>query len=326
MKISTLLTAVIITAITSTSAGELRPRRIFRPASDPATPAAGQAMEVDAAEVFRCGDQCHLITGHEATIQGAVSEAMAPPANDGDKFYVSIVRQPNDPACERLLDDWATDSNLRSLAMPGDLRSWSHCTVYTAGDESQDWRFSAIEITGYPTVLITPPRSGIYGDAATVIYQADGYDGDGRAMAADMSAAIRRYVGLYAAHQGLQAEAEAPPPPWDTPAEDGERRRPQLERIPRIPPAERPGFRLIPWSLIFTGLTGFSLPVLVGAGIWLLARIRAARKAAGSEMILSDDQMARLVALLETIGADEDENKPERRPPGRPRKKRRATS
>ena len=281
MKNNTLLVAVIITLITTTAAAELRPRRIFRPAADAATPAAGQVMEVDAAEVFRCGDQCHLITGHEATIQGVVSEAMAPPANDADKFYVSIIRQPNDPACERLLDDWVTDPSLRSLAIPGDLRSWSHCTVYTAGDESQDWRFSDIQISGYPTVLITPPRSGIYGDAATVIYQADGYDGNGQAMAEDMSSAIRRYVGMYAAHQGLQAEAEASPPPWDTPAEDGERRRPQLERIPRIPPAERPGLRLIPWSLIFTGLTGFSLPVLVGAGSWSLRELRAARKAAG---------------------------------------------
>jgi len=275
-------------------------------------------MEVDQAEIRRCGDMVELVAGRESTAAGAVSEAMAPPADDADKFFISIIRAAADDVSDQLLEDWDRSPWLRSLAIPHDLASWSHCTVFTAGDQSQDWRWSDIDLEGLPTILVTPPRSGIYGDPSTVIYQSDGYDGDSRQLATDISDTIKTYVENHARSQGLEATS---PPPWDVPAEDGARREPHRERIPRIPPLERPGIRL-PWSLLFSGLTGLSLPLVVAAVIWVLHAVRKHRKAAGKPQILTDAQMEKLVDLLSTIADDEEEEElPERATRKKPRKK-----
>jgi len=279
-------------------------------AGRPRRPAAAAPMEVDAAEVKRCGDQCEFVNGHTAaaTPAATVSQAMAPPGDDSDKFFVSIIQQPGDAVSQQLLDDWQRSQWLQAVGVPGGLDSWSHCTIYAAGDNSQDWRWADISFEGLPSVVITAPRSGVYGDAASVVYQSDGYDGDARGLAEAMTSAIRQYVAVFADRVQAAEPTATAPPPWETEEDATPRTRPLVDRVPRIPPAERPLLRVIPWGLLVSGLAGgVTLPLIVGAIIFALRRVRSYRVAAGINTILTDDQMARLIDLLNTIGVDEAE-------------------
>ena len=80
--------------------------------------------------------------------------------------------------CEKLKRDWATNEWLLALANPSDSkRSWAHYNFYDKDDKSPKSRWEKVKITAYPTIIIQPPRSEIYGDPATVVFQKV-YQGD----------------------------------------------------------------------------------------------------------------------------------------------------
>ena len=140
-----------------------------------------RAADVDRAEIMRLGDTVQHVTADTYGNTGIdlFVEAMRPPADDSDKWFITVIGSQNCPPCARLKSDWRTNSSLLALADPDDPhQSWAHWHYYDTSDQSQMWRFAKIKLGDYPTVLVQPPRSGRYGRASTVIYHSQGYDGD----------------------------------------------------------------------------------------------------------------------------------------------------
>jgi hypothetical protein len=69
-----------------------------------------------------------------------------------------------------LLKEWETNDWLLSIADPNNAKkSWAHFSVYDKSDRSQEFRFKALKVTTYPTVVVQPPRTGKYGEPKTGI-------------------------------------------------------------------------------------------------------------------------------------------------------------
>ncbi len=175
--------------------------------------------EVDQAEVRRLGNLVHQMgVGPQSDGVAAFLEAMGPPANDADKWFISLLSTRGCVPCIQLKQAFGTDPWLKSLADPNDpKKSWSHFNVYDAQDRSQAFRFEKLKIEAYPTILVQPPRSKKYGEPATVVFQGT-YGGDPKKLATDITAAVRRYLAKLS-----ESRADAPvvvdkgvgaEPPW----------------------------------------------------------------------------------------------------------------
>ena len=173
------------------------------------------APEVDQDEVLRLGNIVQRIGGHQDEEVDGFVQVMALPADDIDKWFISVVTMQGCAPCAKLKKDWATDPWLRALAKPDDPKtSWAHFNYYDKDDKSQQWRFEKLRITAYPTVLVQPPRSGKYGNPSTVVYQ-NTYGGDPQALATAMTTAIRRYVATLP--KQIQQRPDTRPPWQPTP-------------------------------------------------------------------------------------------------------------
>ena len=51
-------------------------------------------------------------------------------------------------------------------------------------------------------------------------------------------------------------------------------------------------------------LSGFSLPAIVALVVWVIYFIREKRKAAGQPLLLTDEQLAKLIEILNRLGND----------------------
>lgn len=270
--------------------------------------------EVDQAEVMRLGDTVQHVGEHasgEAAADAFIS-AMSPPESDADKWFISVVTEPECTACNELLREWDRNPWLQALADPSDpKRSWAHYNRYDKADESQAFRWKQIQITSYPTILVQPPLSGTYGDSSTVVYQGV-YSGDPQALARGISYAIRRYITrLQTVHEpaaeGLIGQSTSQPPwnPSTTRPITPPSRDPIFPRLdPTIPPpspAELPSVPF-PWTAVLTLLTaGFSIPAVCALVIWAVTVVRARRKETGKRLLLSDQAMQQLIDLLERL-------------------------
>ena len=136
--------------------------------------AKGQSIPVDSAEVLRLGDMVQHVDGNRygQKAEDEYVEALKPPASDADKWFISVITSRGCKGCVQLKEDFAKSPWLLALANPNDSKkSWAHYTVYDMADKSQSWRWENIKVTGYPTILVQPPRSGKYGDSSTVVFQ-----------------------------------------------------------------------------------------------------------------------------------------------------------
>jgi len=271
-----------------------------------ASVARADGSAVDQAEILRLGDMVQHIDGRHygQSDTDSIVEAMRPPEDDADKWFVSVVVTRNCAACRKLKTDWKACPSLLALADPGDSKgSWAHYHEFYRDDQSQAWRFENIKFTGYPTILVQPPRSKAYGDPSTVVYQAT-YDGDPRALATDMAAAIRQYV----AKVSDSVEGVGGPPPWLPAPKDDPDTSGRL--IPPLVPDEVAIQVEFPWKAILTLVTaGFSIPTAIGLVVWLLAYIRARRKAADKPLLLDDGTFQRLLDALEQFQASAEPKK-----------------
>jgi len=159
-------------------------------------PVAAQE-QVDQDEIRRLGNFVHetqLHIGPQAGEGDLFLEAMGPPASDADKWFISVISIRNCAGCQQLKQAWQTDPWLLALANPKHpQQSWSHYHLYNGEDRSQMWRFAKLKISAYPTIVVQPPLSGKYGDGGTVVYQGM-YGGDPKALAQEITTAIRQYV------------------------------------------------------------------------------------------------------------------------------------
>jgi hypothetical protein len=277
--------------------------------------------EVDQAEVLRLGDHVQYIDGsYRATAADTYIDAMAPPASDADKWFISVLSMKGCQPCERRKRDFATSPALLALADPNDpKKSWSHYNVYLREDKSQAFRFEKLTITGYPTIVVQPPRSGKFGDPTVVVFQ-DVYHGDADRLASDIAKAIRAYVGTLKPSRPTFERKDGAigvVPPWEPPPKVDPYVTPNVAPYytpdggPLVPPyvdQRRPIFDF-PWTAVLTLLvSGFSIPAIIALVIWLIYFIRERRKAAGQPLLLSDDQLAKLVDILNRLA---NEKKPD---------------
>jgi len=272
------------------------------------TALAALADEVNQAEVLRLGDMVQAVGGGiRAADVDAYVEALAPPATDHDKWFISVLTMKGCGGCEKLKQEWGTNPWLLALANPANPKeSWAHYNVYLREDQSQQFRFEGIRVTAYPTILVQPPRSGKYGDPKTVVFQAV-YNGDPKQLAADMAAAIRRYVArVVTPAQSVAGVGQyGVDPPWSpTPKADplvspvG----PNLPLVnPLIPPQQVPvpAVEPFPWSSVVTLMTaGFSVPAAIGLTVWLVSFIRAKRLASGKQPLVDQATLDEILAVL----------------------------
>jgi len=174
-----------------------------------------QAGYVDQSEIVRMGDMVQHVDGkaHGQSDVDTFVEAMRPPEDDSDKWFISVVGSEGCGACQRLKRDWSQSSSLLALANRDNPKeSWAHFNWYYSEDQSQAWRFKNISITEYPTVIVQPPRNGRYGKGSTVVYQAAGYNGDPQKLAKDIVASVRMYVSKLENHPSVATDFGVNPP------------------------------------------------------------------------------------------------------------------
>lgn len=273
--------------------------------------AQSDSPQVDQAEVLRLGDTVQHVgdRGAAAEPADAFVAAMSPPESDADKWFISVLEMRGCAACAQLERDWATDEWLLALAVPGEPeKSWAHFRKYDKDDASQQFRWEGIKVSAFPTILVQPPRSGRYGEAATVVYQGV-YQGEPQRLARGISTAIRRYVARLEATRSAgelgPIGQTAADPPWQPaprvtpggPKPDGPF--PLLD--PNIPPvpAETPA-AAFPWTAVLTAaFAGFTVPTAVALAAWVLMLVRERRRAARQPLLLDQPSFDALLALLQ---------------------------
>jgi hypothetical protein len=232
-----------------------------------ASVAVAEPPEVDTAAVLRLGDMVQHVDGIRADGDDLFVQAMATPENDADKWFISVLTMANCPPCDRLKRDFRESEYLRALADPANpQRSWAHYSVYSREDKSQEFRFANLRISGYPTVIVQPPRSGKFGPPATVVYQST-YGGDPESLARNIANAVRAYARKLSpspSSPGVQqSPADGPSgryePPWRPPSRD---------ELPATGPLSFPdGLPQIPPPSILTGVVGLSTVAVVVCSI-----------------------------------------------------------
>lgn len=183
--------------------------------------------EIAVWEAERRGNMVQEIGTTRADAIDLIGAALAPPADDSGKWYLTVVTMRDCPACEKLKHDFLHNKHLQAWVNVEDpSRSTMHYQVRRLEDPTQkDW-LHAIEPQlrkgGFPALVIQPPRSGEYGKSATTVAILHGYNGDAEALTDRMRRAIVTYVREYSAQHpegGIrgeqvigQSDAAAAPP------------------------------------------------------------------------------------------------------------------
>lgn len=157
---------------------------------------SGVIPEVDMAEAMRRGS---MVTqsgmGVRAADETAVIKANAPPADDNNRWHVTVFSSDNCPYCVKLKKDFETSPDLLAfVAAPEGSVPWAHYNVYNGNDATQQWRIKPYNITAYPTIVIQPPRDWSWGDPGTVVVKIVGYDGDAKKLNKRISEAVRQFA------------------------------------------------------------------------------------------------------------------------------------
>lgn len=265
------------------------------------------ADEVDQNAILRLGNLVQYVGDGVRADAGvdAFVEAMAPPASDAEKWFVSVLTTRGCGACEVLKREWEKNPALLALANPKDAKqSWAHWGVYDLTDESQQFRFQNIKVSAFPTILVQPPRTGRFGDPATVVFQGK-YGGDPDQLARDITDAIRQYVAqLPAVAQGTAAIGLDPP--W-SPTPQINPYQPAVQ--PAIQPSVLPFDPTIPPQTPTTPTAGswvtLAWPVVAPAAVagiaWLVYAFRRQRLAQGKEPFLDQATLDQVLALLKKV-------------------------
>ncbi len=153
--------------------------------------------EVDTDSVIRRGNHIERIGGfQQSPIDAAIDDVTGPPADDSNKWFITIISSRNCKPCKDLLADWNKSNELLAFAKPSDsANSWANLNVYEVENRFHNWFVKDLKIDGTPTIIIQPPRSKKYGDPSTVIYQKTGYTaGKPDELAKSFTVAIRKYL------------------------------------------------------------------------------------------------------------------------------------
>lgn len=150
-------------------------------------------------EMERRGNVVRELGGIQASEADAIIEALAPPASDADKWYVTLVTTTPCAPCERLKFDIKNSPVLKAwVNVDSPKDSQVHYQARSVTDPTQAaWLASLkdrLEAGGFPAIVIQPPRSGEYGKAETVVGMIHGYDGNPKTLVASLSNKVKAYV------------------------------------------------------------------------------------------------------------------------------------
>lgn len=276
--------------------------------------------QVDRDETIRRGDMVTRAgSGPRDAGIGAIADAMAPPADDSNRFFVTVIVDGSEQS-KQLEADLEKNEYLRAFIRPEDQRtSWAHYNRYIFNDQTQAWRWKSIKLAGYPTIIVQPPRNKRFGDPATVVCQLTGYQD-----AKKTADKLRESIAAYARKQ-----AETPPPAPGPKQQEAEGRGYDAPfAMPAAPPAAPtpaiPSFEIPPTpqqpqqvnaiALLVTALSallGGSLTNLLLLGILAMQGWRYWRTKSGLPTILNDEQYARLIEVLSTMSGGQKPNAPQ---------------
>ena len=288
---------------------------------------AKDVPDIAVREIQRRGNLVQRLGGgYQNDTLTAFAEAMRPPADDSHKWFISVLAARNCRYCDHLKRDFATSPHLKPFVDTEDhTQSWAHFNVYLSDDETQAWRFKDIKVTGYPTLIIQPPRNGRFGDPKVVVLQKTGYDGDAKKLADTIRTGISSYLRVQVRQRpavgragGMRQGGEAAvgqnvvgydppysPPPKNEPTPYYPVPSPYPFDLPPGPtpaPAPAPQPNVNPLGLLFSllgglagsgGMTNVLLLAIAG-----LATLRTFRKATGQKLLLDD---ATYQAIVDTI-------------------------
>ena len=277
------------------------------------------------AEVVRRGDfVVHTLQRSAAAAE--FGDVIGLPADDSHKWFISVITSKDSPYSDKLRSDLAADPYLTcwvNVKEPGS--SWAHYHEYSAQDATQAHRWKAIQIAGYPTILVQPPLSGRYGDPQTVVLQVTGYDGKSKALSDLLAATIRRYVQAVppkaaspaVPNRGMQAGPEdrgagqlpiGADPPFTLPTTPATPSPNVVLPLP-VAPAPASPTPAMPsqdlWSLLTALLGGVTtspwihgslLLSILGLQLW-----RHLRKSTGQKVLLDDATFDALIESLRSI-------------------------
>jgi hypothetical protein len=148
-----------------------------------------------------------------------IADAMKPPANDSDKWFIFLITKDGDKTSETLKQHFAAphlkdlsgaeiDNPLQSWVKPSDpLKSYAHYNVLRIEDGEQqrgvfkDWFKGVLPALekgfkdkGAPAIIMQPPKNGKYGENKIVVAMLFGYDGHPESLAAKLRYAQHSYI------------------------------------------------------------------------------------------------------------------------------------
>lgn len=153
--------------------------------------------QVDDAEIHRRGNMVTISgEGPRGATEEAIIAALAPPEDDSELWFISLMKEEKNPDCDKLLQDFQKAPELTAFVAPGkQTKAWAHFNAYDMKDETQKWRLKEYRVRALPTVIVQPPGNGMWGDPAQVVYQSSGgYNGDPKKLAEEMSVWIKAYI------------------------------------------------------------------------------------------------------------------------------------
>lgn len=156
------------------------------------------APQVDVSEVLRRGDSVTVVgEGSRGAEEEAIIRVTAPPPDDSYMWFITVIKTENCKYCDRLISDFQRAPELTAfVAAATPYKPWAHFNIYNSKDETQKWRLEKFRVSGYPTLVIQPPRNGVWGNPRTVVWQKTGY-GDTetpKSLQTEITNAVRRYA------------------------------------------------------------------------------------------------------------------------------------
>lgn len=165
-------------------------------------------------ELQRRGPDVEELGTIQAGPEAGVRRAMAPPADDSDKWFVNFVgagttSTDQEKAATKLLLDDVKALKFSQYVKPGDTaNSWGHWQEYRIDDILQkEWFEEAkpqLKQVGLPAIIIQPPANGKYGPNEALVCVVGQYDGRPQYF----SELIRARVEAYIHKNGYDGTAE----------------------------------------------------------------------------------------------------------------------
>lgn len=176
---------------------------------------------------------------------GLMAAALAPPADDSGKWFLTLVVQPNHLPSDAMRSTFDRDPEMRRwVDTANPQQSFMHYQLRSVTDTKQrDWLepvMGTIRTNGLPLVILQPPRNGQFGKSATIVKTIHGQM-TGKELSDKLREAVLTYVQTIEkpAQVGINAPVIGVAPPFNPPAQAVA---PPFDAAPLPPVNFNPGF------------------------------------------------------------------------------------